>query len=127
LLAVLLAGVGIYGVLSYLVGLRTKEIGVRIALGAGPADVIRNIVIAGLHPVFGGIAGGMAIAAVLSLLLHETLIFPGSMDFLYGVPFYDPVTFIGLFCFSLIIAAVASAVPARRAMRVDPMVALRHE
>ncbi|HEY6464603.1 MAG TPA: ABC transporter permease [Candidatus Acidoferrales bacterium] len=126
-MAVSLAGVGIYGVLSYLVGLRTKEIGVRIALGARAIDVIRNIIVAGLRPVFGGMIAGIAIAAALSRLLHETLIFPGSMDFLYGIPFYDPVTFIGLFCFALAIAAVASTVPARRAMRVDPMVALRYE
>jgi predicted permease len=126
-LAVLLAGVGIYGVLSYLVGLRTKEIGVRMALGARPIDVIRNVIIVGLRPALGGMIAGIAIAGALSALLHETLIFPGSMDFLYGVPFYDPVTFVGLFCFALAIATIASAVPARRAMRVDPMVALRYE
>ena len=126
-LAVFLAGVGIYGVLSYLVGLRTKEIGVRIALGARATDVIQNVIVTGLRPVFGGMVAGMAIAAALSTLLHETLVFPGSMDFLYGVPFYDPVTFAGLFSFALVVTAVASIVPARRAMRVDPMVALRHE
>ena len=126
-MAVSLAGVGIYGVLSYLVGLRTREIGVRIALGARPIDVIRNVIVVGLRPVFGGLFAGIALAAGISLLLHETLIFPGSMDLLYGVPFYDPVTFCGIFCFALAIAAVASAVPARRAMRVDPMVALRHD
>ncbi len=113
----LLAGVEIYGVLSYLVGLRTKEIGVRIAPGAGPTNVIRNVIVAGLRPVFVGMVAGITVAAALSLLLHETLIFPGSTDFLYGVPFYDPVTFVGLFCIALIIAGVASAVPARRDAR----------
>lgn len=126
-MALVLAGVGIYGVLSYLVGLRTKEIGVRIALGASPVDVIRNVIVTGLRPAFGGMVAGMAIAGALSLLLHGTLIFPGSMDLLYGVPFYDPVTFLGLFCFALVIAAIASAVPARRAMSIDPVSAIRCE
>jgi len=59
--------------------------------------------------------------------LHATLTFPGSSDFLYGVPFYDPVTFLGLAGFFLIIAAIATFVPARRAIRVDPLIALRCE
>ena len=58
---------------------------------------------------------------------HTTLVFPGSADFLYGVPFYDPATFLGLAVFLAGIAMVASAVPARRAVGVDPVVALRHE
>ena len=126
-LALALTGVGIYGVLSYLVSQRSREIGIRIALGASSGALLRDIVTAGLRPVFVGIAAGLAAAAAFSMLLHQTLVFPGSMDFLYGVRFYDPVTFVGLFFFALLIAALASAIPARRAMRVDPMVALRYE
>jgi macrolide transport system ATP-binding/permease protein len=127
LLALGLAGVGIYGVMSYLVSQRIREIGIRMALGAGAGGVLRDVVIEGLRPVFVGTALGIAAAAGMSALLHATLVFPGSTDLLYGVAFYDPVTFIGLACFLTAIAAIASAVPARRALRVDPMVALRYE
>jgi predicted permease len=126
-LALTLTGVGIYGVLSYLVSQRSREIGIRIALGASPGALLRNIVVVALRPVFAGIFAGLAAAAAFSTLLHQTLVVPGSPDFFYGVRFYDPVTFVGLFLFALLIAALASAVPARRAMRVDPMVALRYE
>ena len=77
--------------------------------------------------VFVGIVLGMGGAAGLSAVLHATLKFPGSIDFLYGVSFYDPATFAGLSVFVLGLAAVASALPARRAARVDPTVALRYE
>jgi putative ABC transport system permease protein len=126
-LAVGLSGVGIYGVMSYLVSRRTKEIGIRIALGATRARVLGALVADGLRPVTIGIAGGLAGAAALSSVLHATLVFPGSLDLFYGVPFYDPGLFLGLACFIAGIAALASAVPARRAFRVDPVTALRHE
>jgi putative ABC transport system permease protein len=127
ILALALAGVGIYGVIAYLVSQRTREIGVRMALGANIAAVWKGVLFQGLQPVLAGMLLGVAVAAGLSALLHQTLIFPGSMDFLYGVPFYDPVTFASLVCFVLAVAALASAVPARRALRVDPAVALRYE
>jgi predicted permease len=126
-LALTLAGVGIYGVVSYLVSQRTREIGVRIALGATPWDVWNNIIVGSMRPVFSGMILGLLAAGALSVGLHQTLIYPGSMDFLYGVPFYDPATFASLICFVLGIAALSSAVPARRALRVDPTVALRYE
>jgi ABC-type antimicrobial peptide transport system permease subunit len=126
-LALTLAGVGIYGVIAYLVSQRTREIGIRMALGAGAGDVWKGVVLHGLRPVLIGMFLGLAAAAGISVALHRTLIFPGSMDFLYGVPFYDPVTFIGITCFVLAVAALASMVPARRALRVDPSVALRYE
>jgi putative ABC transport system permease protein len=126
-LALTLAGVGVYGVVAYLVSQRTREIGVRMALGASHGTVLKSVVLEGLRPVFAGITLGLAAAAVLSALLHQTLVFPGSMDFFYGVPFTDPVTFVGLSCFVAGIAALASVAPARRALRVDPMVALRYE
>jgi predicted permease len=126
-LALTLAGVGIYGVVAYLVGQRTREIGIRMALGANRRAVLRNVIIQALRPVFTGMACGIGMACALSAVLHQTLIFPGSMDFFYGVPFYDPATFGVLFCFVTVLAGVASFAPARRALRVDPMVALRHE
>lgn len=126
-LAMALAGIGIYGVVGYLVGRRTKEIGIRIALGATGAGVLRNVVLQSLKPVSTGILCGIAMAAGLSALLHQTLIFPGSMDLFYGVPFYDPVTFAALFCFVALLTTAASLAPARRALRVDPTIALRYE
>jgi putative ABC transport system permease protein len=126
-LAVTLAGVGIYGVIACLVTQRTREIGIRMALGATPRAVISDIILQSLRPVFGGMALGLALAAGLSSLLHLTLLMPGTWDLLYGVPFYDPLTFVGLFCFVLGITALASTVPARRALGVDPMTALRYE
>ncbi len=126
-LALLLAAAGIYGVMSYLVAQRTREIGVRMALGASAGRVVRDVVIAGLRPVLAGMAVGIAGAAGMSAMLHATLRFPGAADFLYGVSFYDPVTFVGLSGLVLGLAAVASLLPARRAVRVDPVAALRYE
>jgi predicted permease len=126
-LALSLAGVGIYGVMSYVVAQRVKEIGVRVALGATARDVLIPVVLRGLRPVFCGLGLGIAGAAGLSALLHSTLVLPGSSDFFYGVPFYDPATFLGLSVFLIVVAAIASAVPARRALSVDPMIALRYE
>ena len=126
-LSLTLAGIGIYGVVGYLVTRRTREIGIRVALGARHRDVVKNVLGRGLKPVFTGTLLGLAAAAALSWMLHATLVFPGSMDFLYGVPFYDPGTFLGLILFVLGVAAAASALPARRAVSVDPLVALRYE
>jgi predicted lysophospholipase L1 biosynthesis ABC-type transport system permease subunit len=126
-LALTFAGVGIYGVMSYLVSQRVKEIGIRMALGATPGAVLSAVVLQGLRSVLIGIAVGIASAAGLSSVLHATLVFPASTDLFYGVPFYDPATFLGLSCFLAVVAAAASAVRARRALRVDPMVTLRCE
>jgi predicted permease len=126
-LAVTLAAVGIYGVISYLVSQRTREIGIRMALGANSATVWKEVVLQGLRPVMAGTMVGLGTAAGCSALLHQTLVFPGSMDFLYGIPFYDPITFSLLLCFVLAVAMVASTLPTRRALRVDPAVALRYE
>ncbi len=126
-LAIMLAGTGIYGVIAYVVSQRTKEIGIRIALGANSGAVLKNVILQGLRPVFAGLFLGLTAAAGMSSVLHWALVFPEAWDLLYGVPFYDPVTFVGMVCFVMGISALASAVPARRALRVDPITALRYE
>ena len=127
LLALSLAGTGIYGVMAYAVSQRTQEIGVRMALGATPSHVLKNVVLLGLRPVAAGMIIGIACGGGISGILHSSLASPESSDFLYGVSYYDPWTFLGLCCFLAIFALLASLVPALRALRVDPMIALRYE
>lgn len=126
-LAAGLASVGIYGVMAFLVTQRVREIGIRVALGAGAAQMLRAVILGGLRPVAAGIAIGIAAAAGLSSLLHSTLALPGASDLLYGVPFYDPATFLAFPLLLATIACAASAVPAHRALRIDPAAALRSQ
>jgi predicted permease len=116
--ALLLAAIGIYGVLSYVVGRRIPEIGIRMALGARPWDVMRMVLRDGARMTLMGVVIG-AIAALLFTRLMSSMLF--------GVSPNDPVTFIGVAALLCLIALFACYVPARRAMKVDPMVALRHE
>jgi predicted permease len=117
-LALLLSSIGIYGVISYLVGQQTREIGIRIALGAQREDVLRLVVGNGAKMSLLGIAIGTAAAFGLTRTMA---------DMLYGVSATDPITF-GLVALALILVALAACyIPARRAMRVDPLVALRYE
>jgi macrolide transport system ATP-binding/permease protein len=118
LLALTLAAVGIYGVMAFLVSQRTREIGIRMALGATSPALIRKISIDGLRPVLIGMAIGFPAAAVLDMLIEK--------DGLRDSMFVDPTAY-GLLAVVLAIAAAASVIPARRAMRVDPAEALRHE
>ena len=127
LLALAVAGLGIYGVMAYLVRQRTREIGLRMALGATPGRVLLAIFLEGLWPVWRGMLLGLVVALAISWGLHRALAIPGSSDLLYGTPFYDPVTFGGIAAFMVLVAATASAVPARRALRVEPVEALRCE
>ena len=117
-LGLLLAAIGIYGVLAYSVSLRTREIGVRMALGAARERVVRMVLRDSLAPVVAGAAAGV----VASLGLTR---FIGGL--LYGVPATDPLTFVTVTGTLIAVAVLASVVPAMRASRVDPVVALREE
>jgi len=116
--AVLLAAVGIYGVLSYAVGQRRQEIGIRMALGARPAEVLRMTVAAGMKWTLAGLAVGLVAALWLSRFIKTQL---------FEVSVTDPMVYTGIALFLGAIALLACWIPARRAARVDPMVALRHE
>src|SRR5262245_37950951 len=118
LLTLLLASIGIYGVLAYTVNHRTREIGVRMALGASYRNVLRLILGQGLRLVGIGGAIGLAGGAALSRLLSSML---------FGLSPFDPVAYVSVSLILAIVALVAIYLPARRAARVDPMVALRHE
>jgi putative ABC transport system permease protein len=115
---VLLAAIGIYGVMAYAVSRRTREIGIRVALGAEAGDVVALVVRQGLAPVALGIGVGIAGALALTRLLQTLL---------HGVRSTDPVTYAAVTLFLAAIALLATYVPARRASRVDPLVALRVE
>ena len=114
----LLAAVGVYGVLSYSVSQRTQEIGVRVALGANQRDVLRLVVGQGLILAAIGVVLGLVLAALGT---------PLARSLLYNVSPFDPFTFIAVSLFLLSVAFLASFVPARRATRVDPLIALRGE
>ena len=118
IVALILASVGVYGVIAYGVSQRTQEIGVRVALGAQPADVLRLVIRNGAVLALGGIAIGLLGAFGLTRVIQSLLI---------DVSAADPVSFIGVTMFLAAVALVASYVPARRATRVDPLTALRHE
>jgi predicted permease len=117
-LALVLACVGIYGVISYLVGQRTHEIGVRMALGAQPSDISRLVIEHGAGMALIGVAIGAGAALGLTRLMANQL---------FGVSVHDPLTFVGVAILLLAVAVAASYLPARRAMKVDPIVALRCE
>jgi putative ABC transport system permease protein len=117
-LALVLAGGGIYGVLSYQVARRTHEIGIRMALGANPRDVFRLVLNEGLRVVLVGVAIGTAAALLLTRLMASLL---------FGVKPTDPLTFAAVAALLVCVALAACYIPARRATQVDPIIALRYE
>jgi putative ABC transport system permease protein len=118
MLALVLASIGLYGVMSFVVTQRTREIGIRVALGAEPTDVVRMFVVQGLKLTAVGIICGVAGGALISQLLAAVLI---------DISPLDPLAFGGVAGFLAMVALRAVLVPARRATKVDPMVALRYE
>jgi ABC-type antimicrobial peptide transport system permease subunit len=116
--ALLLASVGLYGVISYLVGQRTQELGIRLALGAQRRDVLRLVLGHGMKMALGGVALGLAAALGLTRLLGQML---------YGVSATDPATFTAIALLLTTVALAACFIPAWRATKVDPLVALRHD
>jgi ABC-type antimicrobial peptide transport system permease subunit len=116
LLGMLLASIGIYGVMAYMVAQRTNEIGIRMALGAQPGDVLRLVVGQGMRLVLAGIALGLACSFALSRLMRSLL---------FDVSPTDPVTFLTVSAILAAVALVAGWLPAIRASRIDPVLALR--
>ena len=117
-LALVLASVGIYGVISYAVAQRTREIGVRMAMGAQPADVLKMVLGNGVKLVLIAVVFGVAAALMLTRLIEGMV---------YGVSLRDPLIFVLVNLVMMAVALLACYAPARRAMRVDPMIALRYE
>ena len=117
-LAMILAAVGIYGVMNYAVLQRTREIGIRMSLGAGHSEILQMVMSQGMRQALAGILTGIAAAVLLSRLMVQML---------FGVQPTDLFTFIGVSGMFILTALAAIAIPARRALRIEPVVALRTE
>jgi ABC-type antimicrobial peptide transport system permease subunit len=124
LLAQQLAAVGLFGVLAYAVAQRTQEIGVRMAFGANRRDVLRMILRQGVNLALLGVALGLAATYALTRYLESQM---KLSQMLYGVQLFDPLTYGVIALLLMVVALVACFIPARRATKVDPIIALRHE
>ena len=118
LLGLILAVVGVYGVVSYGAAQRTREIGIRMAMGAQPVDVLQLILRQGVSLVAGGVGLGLVLTLLVARVLQRVLLMAEATD---------PIAYVGVTLLLTLIALAACYIPARRAMKVDPMVALRHE
>lgn len=118
LLGLVLAAIGIYGTVSYIVVLRTREVGIRMAMGANKRDILGLILGESTRPVVAGLSAGVLLACGVAWLLRHVL---------YGIHTIDGISFAGVSALFLVIAILAAVIPSRRAMRVDPVVALRYE
>jgi putative ABC transport system permease protein len=116
--AVLMAAMGIYGVISYLVSQRTREIGIRMAIGAERGDILRSVVKQGVYLASIGAGVGLAASLVLTRAMRGLF---------YGVGVIDPLVMAGMALAIIMLAVVASYIPARKASRIDPTIALRYE
>ena len=114
----MLAAVGIYGVMSYSVAQRTREIGIRMALGAQRSDVLKMTIGQGLKLVGAGVAIGLVAAMIVTRVMTSLL---------FGISATDPLTFVSIGAMLLAVSLLASYIPALRATRVDPMIALRYQ
>jgi macrolide transport system ATP-binding/permease protein len=126
-LALVLSSIGVFGLVSYMVSRRVREIGIRMALGADKRDVMILVLRQAMRPVAIGTVLGIASCAALAWIVSTALTADISGRLLYGISPLDPVSFLLVPAFLLSVAVLASYIPARRAMRVDPMVALRYE
>jgi putative ABC transport system permease protein len=114
----LLGGLGIYGVISYSVSQRTREFGIRVALGADLGQILRSVIAHGLKLTLAGVLIGVAGGLVLTRVLRSLL---------FGISAADPLTFASVALLLTVVAVLACYIPARRAIKVDPVIALRYE
>jgi putative ABC transport system permease protein len=117
-LALMLAAIGVYGIVGYIVSQRTQEIGIRLALGADRGRVLRGMLVEGLRPVVMGVGTGLLLSLAVSRVLARLL---------FGIGATDPVTYLGVIAVLFTAAVVATWIPSRRVLRVDPLQALRAE
>ena len=127
LLGLLLAAVGLYGLVAQVVARRTRDIGIHMALGAQQRQVLTLILRTTLPPAMRGVALGSCGAAGLSVLLAKAVVIPDMPDFTYGAGAFAPAVFAAVLAVLAAVIGIAALVPARRATRVDPMQALRHD
>ena len=129
IVATTLVSIGIFGTISHFVQRRTQEFGIRLALGASPARILRHTLSQTMRICVSGLIAGITISLALGKLLRPALFLAPHehVGMLYGVNIYDPLSLSAASLLIIVVVLLASYIPARRAMKVDPMVALRHE